>query len=446
MGSGSQPTFPRSELLEDPAMARLVGLHPQRQEGLWMQRVKVPGGALSADQWRTLGRIARNLTPGTPLHLTTRQDVQVHDVTPERVGDVQRALADAGLTAVGAGGDTLRNIIVCPCSGLQSGKPDLLPFARQIQRTLEAVEGIRSLPRKFKISLSCNNSCGRPWISDLGLVADQRGSRWGFQVIVAGSLGARPGPGMQLFDWLPAEDVQALAVAAVDVFASHGDRQQRNRARLRHVRERLGDGAFARLLCETFERTRCERSWPTPELKSADEGFTERLTLNFTNGDVTPDVAEALADLAANDRLRLRIDTCHRVILFAHDQPELRHSLAISEALAQATRPQPTIVACPGTRWCPRALTDTNHLADRLRAELPADVTVCISGCPNGCAHSTVADIGLVGRLVTNDDQKVQVYDLWTGGGMGRLPRLATLVVKGLSPEEAVEQVAAQAR
>ena len=144
--------FPCSGVPEDDGAARLVGLYPQRQEGCWMQRMKVLGGVLTADQWRALERIARQFTPTSPLHLTTRQDVELHDITPERVGPLQHALAEAGLTGVGACGDTLRNITVCPCSGLRNGTVDLMGLAWQIRRTLEAMDGIFALAPAFRLA------------------------------------------------------------------------------------------------------------------------------------------------------------------------------------------------------------------------------------------------------------------------------------------------------
>ena len=112
--------------------------------------------------------------------------------------------------------------------------------------------------------------------------------------------------------------------------------------------------------------------------------------------------------------------------------------------MQDATRPQPSIVACPGNRWCKLALTDTNALADAIRTEapdLPADWTICISGCPNGCAQSGVADAGLSGVVVTRDGQKEDAYNLLTGGGMGRTAELAKPVAQKLSVADVIERL-----
>lgn len=438
--------FPCGDVPDDAGIARLVGLYPQVQEGLWMQRVKVLGGKLTGPQWRALAQIAREQTPTAPLHLTTRQDVELHDVTADRVGAVQRSLAEASLTSLGACGDTLRNVTVCPCSGAAAGTADLVPLAWRIRALLESVEGIYSLPRKFKISLSaCEEACAQPWINDLGFVAERHDGQWYFRAVVAGSLGARPQTGMLYADRILPREVPALCLAAVSVFAVHGDREHRTRARLRHVRQRLGDDAFRTLLDEAFDAARADREWPDVDLPEAPGGLGSRVTLTFANGDVTPAAADVLADLADRDDLAVRIANHHRVIVLGPDEPALREALSAHEALSDAARPQAAVVACPGKRWCSRGLTDTNGLADRIRAELDgvlsAETTVCVSGCPNGCAHSGVADVGLNGGLATVDGERQEVYDIRVGGGMGRDDRLAERIEKKASVDRVIEVI-----
>ncbi len=442
--------FPCAEVPQDKHVARLLGLYPQRQEGLFMQRTKVLGGALTADQWRALAGAARRHTPGTPLHLTTRQDVEFHDVSPSEVPGLQRAIADAGLTGLGACGDTLRNIIVDPCCGTRRDLPDLEPLAWSIRRLLEATDGILNLPRKFKISLSaCSDGCGQPWIHDLGFVAHRRGGEWGFRVIGGGSLGSRPGTGILLWDGLPPEDVRPLVLAAVRFFSEHGDRQNRRRARLRHVRERIGDEAFRAALADRLAAAKAERGWPPVELRTPEDGLEARVVLTFANGDVAPEAAEALAELASRADVRVRIARPHRVFVFGRDEEALRRAVSQFGPLRPAARPQPSVVACPGTRWCSRALADTNELADRIRARLNgvADpgLTVAVSGCPNACSHSAVADVGLVGAVTSRSGRREEAYNLLAGGGMGRDPRLAELVARKLSADEAVARAAEQA-
>lgn len=426
MTSKEDIVFPLTEWPSDVHVGKILGLYPQRQEGWWMQRVKVPGGVLSGGQWKALAAIARELTPGAPLHLTTRQDVELHELTVEAVLKAQAMLAQAELTTVGGGGDTLRNITVCPCSGLRGSAPDLTPLARAIDGLLKEYENIYSLPRKFKISLSaCPSACAQPWINDLGLVARQGPEGWGFEVIGAGSLGARPCAGISLYEFVPARDVLPLALAAIRVFDAHGDREHRGQARLRHVRQRLGDEPFRALLDEEFAKARAQQSWPAMELTGPVRAYDSRLTLTFANGDVWPQAAQALGELADREDVRVRIANFQQVILFGRDEQTLAGAVSGSAPLAAAAVAAPTVIACPGTRWCKRGLVGTNAMAARIRqlANL-GDKVVAISGCPNGCVHSAVADIGLSGVVVTRDSVRQEGFAMTVGGGMGRSAKL----------------------
>lgn len=446
MATTQVPVFPAERIPQDAPAARLLGLYPQIQEGLWLQRLKILGGVLTAEQWRTLARIARQLTPATPLHLTTRQDIEIHDLSADDVPGVQRQMAKVGLTGLGACGDTLRNVTVCPCSGQKRGVPDVTPLAWQIRRLLESQDGVFSLPRKFKLSLSaCPEGCAQPYINDLGLVATQHDGDWGFRVIAGGSLGPRPATGVEVFDWLPADDVLPLSLAALRVFAEHGDRANRHKARLRHVRERLGNESFQAMLKRTFDQTRKEQVWPRYSLVPDAAGCDSRTSLQFVHGNICPEAADALADLADRADVRVRISNHHQVILFGAGGASLTRYIGGHPILDEASQPQPTIVACPGKLWCKRGLTSTAAMVERIRQELAcvpcSGKTICISGCPNGCAQSGVANIGMVGTLSTKGGAQHEAYTLLAGGGMGRNGRLAQPVAQRLFPTDAISRI-----
>jgi len=133
------------------------------------------------------------------------------------------------------------------------------------------------------------------------------------------------------------------------------------------------------------------------------------------------------------------------VFVFGVDQGSLETKIARLPALQEAARPGPAIVACPGKRWCKHGLTHTVDMARRIREELsgvlPSHVSVCISGCPNGCAQSAVADIGLVGMLKTEDGLQHDAYNLLLHGGMGRDERLARLDAQRLRPDEIIARL-----
>ena len=170
-----------------------------------------------------------------------------------------------------------------------------------------------------------------------------------------------------------------------------------------------------------------------------------KVALVFANGDITVEAANALGELADDPALSVRIAIHHRVVVFGPDKQSIQARIETFAALRAACRPQTSVTACPGNRWCSRGLVSTNALADRLRAELGdrlAGKMVCVSGCPNGCAHSAVAEVGLHGSRTTIDGKSVETFTLSRGGGKGRTAQLATQVAAKLTPDEVVKQLA----
>ena len=437
--------FPCRVMPEDPGQARLVGIYPQVQEGRFMQRVRIPGGRLDGPGWRTLAKLARRYTPATPLHLTTRQDIELHDLSAADIPPLQQALCAVGLSTLGACGDTPRNITICPCSGLAPGSVELLPLAKAIAARLAGIEGVYRLPRKFKIALACGPHCGQPFLNDLALTAVRRDGRWGFRAVLAGSLGPVPATGVVYREWLDPDQAVALAVAAVNVFAAEGDRANRRKARLRHVRQRVGEEAFGALIDQSFASVLASEKSQSPaiDMVPPSQPLAASRILFFPNGDVSADVADALGLLSDRPDLAVRLANQHQAVLFASSDSVLATVLREQRSLQTAADAGagPSVVACPGKRWCARAVTATAPLADRLRADLsgvlPPGAVVCISGCPNGCAHTLVADAGLAGRV----SEGREVFDLYLGGGMGRDTRLARSAFAKLSDDKVVQAI-----
>jgi sulfite reductase (ferredoxin) len=411
-------TFPCEILPDDPAVARLLGIYPQRQEGLFMQRMKIPAGRISPFQLRAVARLAGQYSPSDPLHVTTRQDIELHGLKREDIPGVQRGLYDAGLSTVGACGDTVRNVTTCPGGGLCPGTFDLSGTAETIRSAVETLDWITELPRKFKISLSgCVRACARPWINDVGLFAYSDGR---LSAIVAGSLGPRPATGIPFPEALAPEEVVPFVVAALRLFEAEGDRANRARARLRHVRERLGDDLFLDRLGGMFAEERSNADWPKPPPAPPPGDLKLLLRLHLPLGDIEPSAVIELADALEAVNAQLRIGFEHDLLVFGQVEPRLSPRL-------DALKSEPRIVACPGSTWCSRAIVDSRAAATQVRNVLPrrCALSVGISGCPNNCAQSAVANIGLVGCIRTIDGVRTECFKILVGGGEGRDASLA---------------------
>lgn len=380
-----------------------------------MQRIKVFCGRINWCQWRKIAELSAICSSGFPLHITTRQDIELHNISAHHLSFVLQSISEVALTTFGACGDSVRNMTLCAgCESCSQGF-DLMPLAQLVRQHIEQQPLILNLPRKFKISFSgCREACAKPWLNDLGFIAQSNGV---FTVIGAGSLGANSALGVQLYKDLPACEILPLCVAAIELFAQYGDRENRHHARFRHVRQKFGNQAFRKELAARLTNIKALQSWPDVSPTRGNKKIKLLYRLQLPNGNIHPKEAVQLADVAEPKGALLRINLEHGVELYGTTPFELPENLA---ALAG----NPIIIACPGSVSCPKGLVNCWATADKLRDVLSGwhgpELRINISGCPNNCAHSVVADIGLVGLLRRQKGKITKCYHLYTGGGNGR--------------------------
>ena len=245
--------FLKGELSASILKSRRVprGIYEQRQNGTYMVRVRVPGGALDLAQARGLAGVASRYGGGT-LHVTTRQDIQIHDVLIEQTPAIMRELLPAGLTSKGGGGNTVRNVTACPYAGFcPAERFDVTPCVVAVTQHLIGLPGSYNLPRKYKIAFSgCGADCALARVNDLGFIAQVRDGVPGFGVYAGGGMGAESRVADRMEAWVPAAQVVRIAEAVRQLFDRLGDRRNRRRARLRFAVERVGADEFRGMLRE----------------------------------------------------------------------------------------------------------------------------------------------------------------------------------------------------
>jgi sulfite reductase beta subunit-like hemoprotein len=207
-----------------------------------------------------------------------------------------------------------------------------------------------------------------------------------------------------------------LCLASLDFFKETGNRENRSKARLRHVREKLGDKWFKEELAMRFDTLLSSRDWPEVSLSENPNNFKLLRRLQLPNGNIGLDEAIQLADAAEPQGAKLRINLEHGLEIFGTQTFRLPDNLSALENL-------PVIIACPGLSSCAKALTNTWAVADAIRQQTAGinnpNLRICISGCPNSCAHSATADIGLIGLRQNRDGQSVECFRFMTGGHNG---------------------------
>jgi len=452
----------------------------QEPDHIFMVRASVPGGALSADQWRAIDHVAGVVADGA-VRLTSRGGVQLHFVRKGGLRPLIRTLDQHLVTTLAACGDVVRNVVACPAPVADSRQKVLLDLAQRLAvrfrpRTRSYYEvwidgeqavsaepaadeeqplyGSAYLPRKFKIGLAWpGDNCVDIYSHDLGLVpVPGPDGAEGFAVLVGGGLGAshaRPDDTFpRLADplgWVPADSVEDLAEAVIVAFRDLGNREDRKRARLKYVLEELGVDAFRREVEARFGAPLA----PAPELPEWHQhdhlGWHRQddgrwfLGLPVPSGRVAGSLRTALTEAVERYGLDLRVTPRQDVLLTgieAADRADVvrtfrDHGVALADELTPVRR---LAMACPALPTCGQALAEAERVAPEVitvlegelaRRGLPQlDLHVRMTGCPNGCARPYTAEIGIVGRTKTG-------YDLHLGGAAAG-DRLARLVARSI--------------
>jgi len=449
------------------------GLYYQLDHTSHMQRIKVAGGLLTADQLDALAEVTERYGRGIS-HVTTRQDLQIHWVALDQVMDLYDRLLAVDITTRGACADTVRNVTACPFAGVSPDEPfDVAPYCLAVHDYFLFNPLNLTLPRKFKIAIEgCPLDCAQVPINDIGVYAKLDGEARGFSVWAGGGLGSQPFLAVPIRDFIPAEDLLVWCEAIVRVQHRHGERKNRSRARMKYVVKKMGVERFratvedevARVAAERGDALRAEvRHWvegyrlPAPAgsgaMPSAPRpGFAHWRRTNvrparqpgFANvvvqlplGDVTVEEMHGLAALVrrhGNGTLRATNDQNFVLPLVADGALAAVHAdledLGLGNADAQTIA---DVVSCPGMDYCSLAITRSMGVAERVREHLLVDpvtangfaaalgsFAVKVSGCPNSCGQYHVGDIGLTGHSVTGDDGVQRpYYSILVGGSVG---------------------------
>src|SRR5579862_8134774 len=443
------------------------GIYSQRQVGVHMIRTKVPGGLLTADQMRQLARVADDFGGGKG-HLTTRQNMQYHFVPLANVPDLLHMLADVRLTTREACYNTVRNVTACPLSGLHPEELfEVQPYARRLAFAFLHRELTDSMPRKFKVAFcGCPNDCMATAINDVGLRPLIRDGERGFRMTVAGGLGPLPTEAKVLHEFIPAEDVVRRVEAVIRVFNVHGNRKDKNTARLKFVMRKRGFDWLRDTIEEQYQDILANGGIPMPEtVPPSFGGFQPQppplgsgqllpmfnpstefqewretnvapqkhagyaiVTVKIPQGNLTGDQMRGLASLSeqAGDG-SLRVTMNQNVILAWVPVGALSRVYGILTELALAGSRAEEIsdtLTCPGAYSCNLALTKSMNLgaalADTVRAEsdpLVRELSIKISGCPNSCGQHWIGDIGFYGNARKIDGKEVPYYLMLLGGG-----------------------------
>ncbi len=424
-----------------------MGIYEQRKDGTYMVRVRCTGGFISPEQLKALALTA--IQANVPhLHITTRQEIQLHYVDLSYVKPILEELKEAELGTKGGGGNTIRNILVDINAGISSDEVfDVYPYAVDLTTRLIAESDSFTMPRKLKIAFAISEEhADYALVNDLGFIPKIKEGQRGFKVYLGGSVASSPTLGWLLFDFLPEEDLLRVAIAAKRFFSANGNRKNRHKARIRYIFYKLGAEETIRLFNTYFQEAKADESLayvpselafttlvPTfPAIADQSSSFLTwkkryaaeqrqkelyAITLPVQHGNASPETFLKLAEFAAgfgNDTLRFttRQDIQLRNIPEVY-LPNVYHLLL---ALGLDTE-QPflvnSLISCTGADTCRLGICLSKGACKALRNKLAkssldidqlADLKINISGCSNSCAQQVWSDIGFSGRVSRNEN------------------------------------------
>jgi sulfite reductase (ferredoxin) len=471
--------YERGELTAEQfrAFRLLRGVYGQRQEGTQMIRVKIPFGRLDSRGLDALADVGETYSRAFG-HVTTRQNVQFHFVAMANVEALMRRLDEAGLTTRDACGNSVRAVTACERAEICDGAPfDVSPYAEAVTRQFLGHPLASSLPRKFKIAFSgCASDCAKAAIHDLGFIASAQNGEPGFKVVAAGGLSSSPQNALVLHEFVRTAEVGRIGEAILRIFHRLGNRENRQRARLKYVRKKMGDQGFrdeyAKVRAEVDAEAAAELALPPPADRAPSgpvvddvavprdgaylswrstsivdqkhEGYVAAyIRLNL--GDITSDQMRALgkiADEIGDGTVRLTID--QNILLPWVDKrsvPALYARLSKAGLARLDLHTVRDVTSCQGADTCNLAVTSSRAVAAAITARLETDglgatgeaakTLIKISGCPNSCGQHHIADLGFHGGAKNTGDGPVPVYQLHLGGGVDeRGARFGRQVVK----------------
>ncbi|MET3982731.1 nitrite/sulfite reductase [Streptomyces sp. PvR034] len=438
---------------------RWWGLYTQRKPGIdggktailepeelddeyFMLRVRIDGGRLTTEQLRVIGEISQEFARGT-ADLTDRQNVQYHWIRIEDVPEIWRRLEAVGLSTTEACGDTPRVILGSPVAGIaQDEIIDGTPAIEEIYRRIVGNKDFSNLPRKFKSAVS-----GSPLldvaheINDIAFVGVNHPEHGpGFDVWVGGGLSTNPKLGVRLGTWVSLDEVPDVYEGVISIFRDYGYRRLRNRARLKFLVADWGPAKFRQVLEDEYLKRQLTDgpapAQPTGQWRDhvgVHEQRDGRFYVGFAPrvGRVDGATLTKIADVAERHGSgRLRTTAEQKMVVLDIEADQVDSVVAALEALDLRVKPSPFrrgTMACTGIEFCKLAIVETKargaSLIDELERRLPdfaEPITININGCPNACARIQVADIGLKGQLVLDDDgNQVEGYQVHLGGALG---------------------------
>ena len=438
------------------------GIYGQRQEGVQMIRIKLPYGKVSSEQLKRITEVSDKYSTGR-LHITTRQDIQIHYVSLDRTPELWADLAKDDITLREACGNTVRNITASELAGVDVDEPfDVSPYAHGLFQYLLRNPICQEMGRKFKISFSSSDKdTALSYLHDLGFIPKIVNGEKGFKIMLGGGLGSQPHHAELLSEFVPVNQIIPTAEGIIRVFDRHGERTKRLKARLKFLVKELGRDEFLRLVDEekkalpfhsyeidttafegaitepllavpsvTIDDVAAFEAWKKSNVIAQKQAGYVGIGVKVSLGDFYTDKARVLADLIKNyGANELRFSLRQNIVIRNIKEENLAFFYQELAKLEMVTLGYDTIgdiTACPGTDTCNLGIASSTGIAAELERVLATEypqyanntgITIKISGCMNACGQHNMAEIGFQGMSINSGKLVAPALQVLLGGG-----------------------------
>ena len=450
------------------------GVYGQRQQGVQMVRIKLPYGKMTLAQWKRISDVSDEYSTGN-LHLTTRQDIQIHFVSLDRTPEMWSELEKDDVTIREACGNTVRNITASDIAGIDPDEPfDVTPYAHAMFEYFLRKPVCQEMGRKFKIALSSSEKdTALVFMHDLGVIPrikiiDGMEVR-GFKVLVGGGLGAQPHLAIATHEFLEEDQLIPYLESVLRVFDRHGERNSRHKARIKFLIQKIGIDAFNELVKEeqlalTHQRYKVDvngvwsvsgnysvagngqlnghnsqlsidpfrfQFWKTTNVFAQKQPGYFAVYVRVANGNISSHTSRRLIgklkDVIADD-VRVTINQGLQLRFIKPEHLEYVYSVLDEEGFAAAGFGSVAdVTSCPGTDTCNLGISNSTStalaLSEVIEEEFPEflynkEITIKISGCMNSCGQHGMASIGFHGSSLKAKGQILPALQVLIGGGV----------------------------
>ena len=436
------------------------GFYSQRGGHTLMSRLRIPGGILTPQQLNCIGSTAKRLSKGK-LHITTRQDIQIHNLPYENSIEIIESLKHVNISPRGGGGNTVRNITGCYLSGIcPYENSEVYKIVWGLTEYLLSLDEAYTMPRKIKIAFSgCEYDCACTGVNDIGFVA----LKDGFKVLCGGGMGAKSAVGKILHEKVSLQEIGYSVKSLINLFNKYGNRKNRHHNRLRFLIQDFGWDKFVELYNQELNKAKetehitlktkdylpqlpkingsSQQQESLPSDGKAYEQFLKYCTgeqkqygyryihLKVPLGEIDGDTLITLSQIG-DDIPSTIFRTTQRQNIIISNVPVNKLS-SVYERLKglfnKALSPETflNIVCCKGATTCNIGICNSVGLASQIENELHKitldadklkDLIININGCPNACGQHPVGMISFSGIARKVNDRSVPFYRIFLGG------------------------------